>query len=141
MSTGERYRTISHTADIGIEAFGTTIPELFENAAWGFVDLLTDAEAILPKERRTIRLNAENKEDLLVRWLSELLFLFETERKLFARTTVTRLTETDLEAVVEGESFDSTRYEIRHEIKAVTYHALSIGPTADGWRAQVIFDL
>ena len=40
------YTVLSHTADTGIVAYGGTLYELFENAAYGMFDLMYDLEAL-----------------------------------------------------------------------------------------------
>ena len=142
MSTSQsRYKVLEHTADVGIEVFGSTLRELFENAAWGFLDMLTDASKVQRREARTLVVSAANREELLVRWLSELLFRYETERKLFGRVKIFKLTDTRLEAEADGETFDPHWHLTRHAIKAVTYHSLSIQEEAGFFKATVIFDV
>jgi SHS2 domain-containing protein len=136
-----RYRTFEHTADIGIEIFGATPEELFENAAWGFLDTLTDASRVAGGESRIVTVRSANREELLVRWLSELLYLFATERRLFSRIRILNLSDSFLEARMEGEARDPDRHLIRHDIKAVTYHLVSIRNEGGEWKGRVIFDL
>lgn len=136
-----RYQTFEHTADIGIEIFGSSLADLFENAAWGFLDTLTDATKVERREKQKLVVSAGSREELLVRWLSELLFLYDTERKLFGHTKVLKLADQQLEAEVQGEKFDPLRHAIRYEIKAVTYHALSVREDQGLWKARVIFDI
>ena len=137
----ERYRVVEHTADIGIEAFGLTLLELFANAAWGLTDTLTDAAAVRECESREIQVSAQDRSELLIAWLSELLYLFDTERKLFCRSEILNLTTNALHARVHGETFDPVRHAIRHDVKAVTYHGIEIQGRPGSWKATVIFDI
>lgn len=137
----ERYRQIDHTADVGIQAFGRSLEELFANAAWGFLDTLTDATRVLEAESRKIEATGNDREELLAHFLIELLYRFATARELFTRFHFERLDEGKVVATVWGEPFDRARHPVRHDIKAVTYHGLKISSTDAGFTATVIFDI
>ncbi len=80
---------------------------------------------------------------LLVDWLSELLFRFETTGFIVSRATV-ELVSADvyrLGARIEGEPLDPARHPMKVLLKAVTYHALEVREERDRWVAQVIFDI
>ncbi len=77
---------------------------------------------------------------MLFDWLTELLYIFETERLVLAQFSV-RLTAAGLSAVVRGEPLDTTRQVFAHEVKAITYHGLKVEQTASGWQAEVIVDI
>jgi SHS2 domain-containing protein len=117
------------------------LPELFAHAAWAMFDLMSDATLIQPRQTIHVSVAGNDIEDMLVRWLSELLYLYDTQRFLYCAAAFTTLEPTRVTATVHGESFDATRHPIDTEIKAVTYHQLAITPAAGGWQAQVIFDL
>ena len=120
----ERYREIDHTADTGIEVFGSSLKELFTNAATGFVDTLTDPENIEPKDSLEISVRAGDIEELLVAWLSELLYFFDIDRVLFAEFHFEELSATRLRARLGGEPFEASSHPIKTDIKAVTYHGV-----------------
>ncbi|MFH0777031.1 MAG: archease [Candidatus Eisenbacteria bacterium] len=135
------YEIIDHTADIGIRVRGATLEGLFENAGLALFDLLTETRRVRRTTRFGLSLKAGGTEALFVQWLRELLYVFYAEKRVFARFEVTEATETSLIAVCFGERFDSARHVMRMEIKAVTYHELSVEKTQSGWEAQVIFDV
>jgi SHS2 domain-containing protein len=137
----EIYQPLSHTGDIGILVYGRDLPELFAHAAWALFDLMSDATTIRPLQTTTVDVHATDLEDLLVRWLSELLYLYDTQRFLCCAATFATLEPTHLTATVQGEPFDPHRHPIDTEIKAVTYHQITVEQTAGRWQARVIFDL
>jgi SHS2 domain-containing protein len=137
----EIYEPLSHTGDLGMRVYGRDVPELFAHAAWAMFDVMSDATRIQPRLTMTIHLEGSDFEDLLVRWLSELLYLYDTQRFLSCTATFSTLEPTRLAATVQGEPFDATRHPIDTEIKAVTYHQIAIKQADGGWHAQVIFDL
>ena len=137
----KRYELLDHTADIGITAFARDLPEAFGNAAYAMFDILTDTDKIKEIEKVHLRVSATNIEELLVTWLDELLYRYETERFIFKRFAVEDMNDRSLSAVVFGEKVDPKRHEIRTEIKSVTYHQLRVEKIHDGWKVQVIFDV
>ena len=90
----KRYETFDHTADLGVRVFGRTCEEVFANAAFALFDLLTDLGKVQESLSYEIRLQAADREDLLVRWLSELLFLGESSGYLFKRFSFHHLDQT-----------------------------------------------
>ena len=135
------FRLLEHTADIGFEAAGHTREEAFVNAARALMELIADTALIEARDPTPIRVEGSNSTDLLVNWLSEILYLHEAERLLFRDFEIDRLTEHSLEATALGERFDPTRHRLKSQVKAVTYHQLSLEETGDGWRAQVYVDI
>ena len=135
------YEPIDHTGDLGMRVFGANLNELFAHAAWGLFDLMTDAERIEPRVSRDLTVEGIDLEDLLVRWLGELLYAYDTDRFLSAKVTFQDLEPTLLHATLSGEAFDADRHPIDTEIKAVTYHQIAVERVDTGWQAQVIFDI
>jgi len=135
------YQLLDHTADIGIAAFGSDLAEAFGKAAYAMFDIITDVDEVKETSSYDVRVSAGNIEELLVAWLDELLYRYETERILCKRFVIEDMSDLRLSAVVFGENADSTRHEIKTEIKSVTYHQLKVEETKDGWRVQVIFDV
>jgi SHS2 domain-containing protein len=135
------YEPLSHTGDLGMVAYGRDLPELFAHAAWVMFDLMSDATTIRPQHTVTLSVNAVDLEDLLVRWLSELLYLYDTRRLLCCTFHCTLLEPTHLTATVAGEPLDPDRHPIDTEIKAVTYHQIAVEQVDGRWQARIIFDL
>lgn len=91
--------------------------------------------------RRSVEAAGDDLEQLLVNWLSELNFLFQTEPFLLAEVISMQIDGLSVRAEIAGESRALREHEIGTEIKAVTYHKIYVRQTADGWEAQVIFDI
>jgi SHS2 domain-containing protein len=84
---------------------------------------------------------AVDAEELLVRYLSELLFLHDARGWLFRGARVERITQTEISAVALGEPFDPARHAIDRQVKAVTHHHLLLSQDRDGWSARCVLDL
>jgi SHS2 domain-containing protein len=135
-----RYRSIDHTADLGLQVWGRTLPELFANAAEGMCALYVELGAVQPREEKAIIAEGYDPEELLVDWLRQLLYGIEVDHFLPSRFTILVLEDTRLEAAVRGEHYDPARHRWRTEIKAVTYHDLKIEQEEGKWTVTVIFD-
>jgi SHS2 domain-containing protein len=140
MGEGPAYREIEHTADVGVELTAPDLPSAFERAAAAMFDLVCDIGSVGDSWRGTVRVSGLDLQNLMVRWLAELLFLSESEGVLLSQFTVERLDGLALEASVAGERFDRARHAVRVEIKAPTYHGLRIEQADGGWLVRVIFD-
>jgi SHS2 domain-containing protein len=136
-----QYEFVDHTGDIGVRVFGQTLPELFQQAAEALTFIITDPQTIRIKETRKIFLEAKTDEELLITWLNELVYLFDTEGLLFKAFEVLSVHEHHLEALAQGEIHVEGRHPIKTAVKAATYHQLKILHHQRVWTTQVIFDL
>jgi len=135
------YEVLEHTADAGIVAHGADLPELFANAGLGMFTLMADLERVQERQERVIGVKARDRETLLVRWLTELLYYLDAEEMLFCRFQIVELTETHLRARGFGERIDRKRHRLHFGVKAVTRHMLEIAPEDGGYRATILFDI
>ncbi len=136
-----RYEYIEHSADLGFKAFGTTIEELFVNAAEALFEVLVALDSIRTRDKHIIHVDSIDLETLMVGWLNELLYRFETEGFLLKRSQIDKMASCSLQATVWGEIIDPVRHKIRTTIKAVTYHQLYVKRRNDLWESQVVLDL
>ena len=135
----KKYELIDHTADVCIKAYGKTISEAFEHAAVGMFDIITDNSKIGSVGQYDIQLDAPDLEQLLVDWLSELLFLNSAKNLVFSSFKVA-IDEKHLSAQVFGEEYDTSKHKMGVEIKAVTYHMLEV-KNKKPFYVQVLFDI
>jgi SHS2 domain-containing protein len=135
------YEQIEHTGDIGIRMYGNSLSELFSNAAFGMFDLMVDTKGIGRDIVEKVEVAGDTLEELLVNWLSELNYLFSTEQTVFVKIDISRMNEQELTATIYGDKINPRKNEIKKEIKAVTYHEVSVKKVKDKWTGQVIFDI
>jgi SHS2 domain-containing protein len=136
-----RFKFIDHTGDLGVRVSGESLPRLFEQAAQALTFILTDPETIQIKETRKLLLEAKTDEELLITWLNELVFLFDTQGLLLKTYDVLSVHDHRLEALAQGETYVEGRHPIKTTVKAATYHQLKIENHQGVWTVQVIFDL
>ena len=127
---------------MGIEATGATLEELFANAAGGLREMIFD---VLPPDsgQKSLHITLEgiDIEELLVSWLNEILYIFETQRFVPVSFQVIKVEETKMSAVVSGKVFEKNQLSVQREVKAVTYHQLMLKKTEYGWLARLFVDL
>ena len=127
--------------DAGIRAFGKDLPELFAHAGIGMFSLITKLDSVTEARHIIVTVESETLEGLLIAWLNELVFHFDTYGFVGKKICVTELTGTRVSATVSGEEFDPVRHERGLLIKAATYHRILLQERDDHWEAEVIFDI
>jgi SHS2 domain-containing protein len=153
------YRMLNHTADIGISVSGKSKKELFAHTAAAMMDLIVGPESKSSNLRpefslieadeitgealqvRTIIVEGNDPEDLLINFLREVLYLFNGEKWVMTVCRPLELRSRRIIARLQGEPYDPKKHRIVTDIKAVTYHGLDIHKTNRGWKARVIFDV
>ena len=135
------FQTFEHTADIGISAWGTELKALFVEAARGLFSVMVELSHVHGKEKIRVSVTAENEEELLLKWLKELLFLFDTKRLVFSEFKIRQLEPTLLDAEVIGEVLDSEKHTLGREVKAITYHQFKLTKERARWTANIILDI
>jgi SHS2 domain-containing protein len=135
------YTILDHPADLGIEARGTTLKEAFEQAAVALMSIILDLESVECIGERRIELAATDKDHLLVKWLTEILYLYDGMQFAGCRFTIDELTSTSLQATVCGETLSTQKHRTRLDVKAITYHQLSIVNSDSGAILRVYLDI
>ncbi len=134
------FEIVNHTADVGIIAYGADMSQAFANAARALFSLITELDDVDEVLHRDIELTASDEESLLVEWLNELIYQFDTEGIIFKRFDIIQLDNTQLKARSYGEKVDSSKHRLKTGVKAATYHMLKVDK-GDGCRVQVLFDI
>lgn len=135
------YELFEHTADLGLRATAPDLDGLFAEMGKALlVAMVENPEDVRAKYASEIRIEGADREYLLFDWLRELLNRFTDEKVVFREFTV-RVSESGLTATAFGEPVDPARHLLNHEVKAITYHGLTVEQAAEGWRAEVIVDI
>lgn len=134
----KRFEELDHTADVGIRAYGRTLDELFENVAAGMFSLITDLDTVKPVGEYEVKIASKDVKSLLFDYLSELLFLHETQKVLLGEFDA-KVRKLAVDSRARGERIDRKRHPLHLAVKAVTYHAMEVDPKKGV--AQVIFDI
>jgi len=140
------YRYLDHGADIGLEAKGGTLEEVFLEAGRGLFSLMANLEKVHPQMEFLIEVSGEDREELFYEWLAELLSRADLERTVFCQFELSDIDrgeegEYRLSASVKGGKFASLGTEPLVEVKAVTYLGLEVTEIEEGWRARCVLDV
>jgi SHS2 domain-containing protein len=137
------FEVFEHTADVGIRAKGKDKNSAFERAAAGMFSIITDLDKVSNVGEFQIECEANDLEQLLVDWLTELLYINTAEQIMLSDFRVDINGEEGkwkLMASAFGEEYDSAKHPYHTEIKAVTHHILKI-EKKELWNVQVLFDI
>ncbi len=131
------FREHAHTADWELEVWAPDLPSLLEQAAHGMYAISGVQLQPDPPAEQRISLHAADAESLLVRFLSELLWLEQNDHLAFNHISVTVDDDYNLEAELRGFPIA----QLNKEIKAVTYHNLAVQSSTAGLRVNIVFDV
>jgi SHS2 domain-containing protein len=141
----QKFRFLEHTADVYIEAYGSSLEEAFENAALATFDVMTDTDKVEAEVKDKVLLKAQDKEALLYDWIEELLFLFDIKTHLYSKFKVKRIDETEvgfiLEAAIWGEIFNAKKHPQKLGVKAITYHRMEICEEDNQYIVKFVLDV
>ena len=142
-----------HTADVGIVARGRDLSHLFSLCARGLIEIIIGREHTslgetvdtneMERESRRVECLGQDPETLMVEFLTEILYLLETEGLLVVSTIpAVHPSGTRLKAELVSLRYRKETMGHLTEVKAVTYHMILVEEcTEGGWGARLIFDL
>ena len=131
----KKYEYLEHPADLKICAYGKTLPELFINAALAMTNFLFEVKETKIQKTKTVQMEADNLEDLLINWLAEILYLSDTNHQACVEFKIKTFDEKKIVAEVGMISAEA-----KDDIKAVTYSELNINKIDEGWKAIFVCD-
>jgi SHS2 domain-containing protein len=135
----KRFRTIPHTADVGLVAYGSNLAEAYANAAYGMFSVIANLRNVRELEIRHVELTETSPEELLFEWLNRLIYHFDAEMLLLREFEVTHLDDRNLKAICRGEKYDPLRHQIKLGVKAATYYMLKVDRSKN--QVRVILDI
>jgi SHS2 domain-containing protein len=135
------FEYFDHAADLGIRARAATLEGLFVTAGAALLNWIGSPPESAPEREETARLEADDLPELLVRWLQELLYLFQHRRAYCVGVNRMQLGATSLVAQVRCRLWEEENGRGYQEVKAVTYHRLEVTRRGSEWFASVIVDI
>ena len=139
------YAHEEHTADVLIIAQGRTLEEAFEQSALGVYEVITDTGGVRPVKRIELDVEGFDLENLLYRWIEEMLLYTDSEGLVFSIFRVCSITGGEsgwrIKSSIWGEPFDPDRHEHRTIVKAMTYAQMDISRVGDCWRISFVVDI
>jgi len=132
------YKILDHPADVKVQAFGKTKQELFLNAMRGMAAVLRPEIRSTKREiRNKIEVNSIDLDNLLVDFLSEVLYLIQTNKEVYNDVKFSEFSDKNLRGELFGHKVES----FGEDIKGVTYHGLKIEKKNGFYQATILFDI
>jgi SHS2 domain-containing protein len=138
------YEFFPHTGDVGIRLRGPSLEELMRSAVLAFTATIVEPASVRGTDRDVVTCRADAPDLLLHDLLNELVYRFDARGRLVQDVDVVITRDADrwtVEATTWGERLDPARHQPRVVVKGVTYHALSVAETDDGWQGSVVLDI
>lgn len=133
------FEELPHTADVLIRVRAASLNELFRDSAAALVSVMYGSCRDAGR-RKSFSLRADSTDDLLQEFLSEILFLSETEYLVFCDVKAD-VRETTLTATLSGEEFDPSRHSGGTEVKGISYSGLAIRREGEDYVVEILFDV
>lgn len=143
MALSQGFEFLSHTADVRMKVWGSTIQELFQNALKGVSFYLKSSLAPsannTQKEKTSVSVEAVDVNSLLVEFLSEVIARSDIENTVFIDVSFENFGENFLEGKLSGARVDG----FDNEIKAISYHEVDIkkNPETGFFETVLVFDV
>ncbi len=142
------FEILDHTADVRLRVWGKDLRDILQKAAEGMINIMMDIETRREEKEDEVRIEGANPEELLLKWLREILFKIESKGMVFSKF---RIKEDNFSymscdkywfyGLLYGEKYNSARHDICTEIKAVTRHGLYVEKRGDNWESEILFDI
>jgi len=136
INSSSGFKEIDHIADVALQIWAPDLPELFIQAAKGLFMLMRCDSVPEKLPIRKLSLRENGLENLLVRFLNELLHFAEDKRVAYYPIEM-RLNEPSLYSRMKGRKIVN----VRRELKATTYHQLKIKHYRFGYQVVITFDV
>lgn len=131
------YEVFEHTADIGLRVRARDLPSLLTAAAAALFSIITPDTTADGAPRHFVVMG-DDPEMLLFDWLNELLFAFSTDHVVLTDIDLS-VDTAGISAVAVARPVDAAG--VLREVKAITYHGLSVRRDDDAWLAEFIVDV
>jgi SHS2 domain-containing protein len=141
----KRFEFLEHTADLYIAAYGKTLEEAFENAAYAIFEGMTNLDTVKPQFEETVKVEGYDEKALLYNWLETLLIKFDVTGKLYSRFKISGIERErggfKLKAKIWGDLFNPQKHLSKVGVKAVTYHQMEILKEPELVTVKIILDI
>jgi len=142
MENQKNYRITKHQSELAVRVVGNSQADLFANSALTLFDVMvTDDGKIECTESIPLEVEGTDRDDLMVNWVRELLYLYQGSGYLLKEFLIREVKDTLVKADVRGEKIDPDRHEIQQEIAAVASHKSRMQKTGNQWTAHLIFEI
>lgn len=126
--------------DLRIKTRGKTIEEAFAKTALKLTQAQVKIEKLNTDQEEPISIKADNKEELLYQFLSQLIFL-KDEKRFLGKKFKIKIKENQLKGEAVGSTIPQDPQALKVDAKAVTWHDLKVAFAKKEWEVEVIVDI
>ena len=144
MSSSFRFLEDIALADIAFDAEGDSIEELFRAATDALLEIMADPHTVAASWQRRILKSEAALDDLLVEWLSAIVYWKDAAGVVFREAPLTLTYEQEhwtVEAELIGAAIDPVVQTLRNDVKGITRHLYRLGQEGPVWTARVVVDV
>ncbi len=141
--TRRKFRLLDYMSDALVRSYGSTLEEAFANAAVAMMAVMVDLRGVsAEKLRREVKVEGFDTESLLYNWLEAVLVKKDIDREVF-RTAEVKISKSGegltIKGTLHGDHADPHRF--KRDVKAVTYHEMSIRRRRGRYVVTFLLDL
>ena len=144
MSSSFRFLEDVALADVAFEAEGDSIEDLFRAATRALLETMADPQTVGASWQRRIVKTDDALDELLLEWLSEIVYWKDAEGVVFHDAPLNLVHENGqwtIEATLFGASVDHTLQTLRNDVKGITRHLYKVVKDGPSWKATVVVDV
>ncbi|MCD5396074.1 MAG: archease [Candidatus Pacebacteria bacterium] len=130
------FKILPHKADLQLKVFAPSKEELFLNSMRAMFET-TETKGGEGEVSREIEISTPNLEQLLIDFLSEIIYLSETNNEVYHDIIFEEFSNTYLKGQLKGERILKRGV----FVKGVTYHNFQVQKKNKHWEATILFDI
>jgi SHS2 domain-containing protein len=135
-----KYKFLEHTADLKFQAYGKNLDEVFKSSAYALKKVICE-DRVKEKIKKNIKINGTDLENLLYKFLEEILILFDSENFILGKIAEIKIDENKFKLKTKILGDNAKNYKINSGLKAITYNEMFVKKIKDKWISQVVLDI
>lgn len=131
-------------ADIGFEAEGESVEDVFRGATQALLESMANPVTVSREWERSIERTDVDLSSLLFEWLSDMVYWKDAAGVVYREAPLTLTREGEgwlLRARLIGATVNQQTQELHADVKGVTKHLYELKQTGDRWKARVVLDV
>lgn len=131
-------------ADIGFEAEGESVEDVFRGATQALLESMANPVTVSGEWERSIERTDVDLSSLLFEWLSDMVYWKDAAGVVYREAPLTLTREGEgwlLRARLIGAPVNQQTQELHADVKGVTKHLYELKQTGDRWKARVVLDV
>ena len=131
-------------ADIAFQAEGDSVEDLFQGVTQALIETMADPQTVGASWERHLSKTEAALDDLLVEWLSEIVYWKDAAGVVFREAPLRLYQEKGLwkvEGTLIGAPVDHSLQSLRNDVKGITRHLYTLEQEGPRWKARVVVDV